>query len=71
MTPVVATDCPSGPNEIIQDGMTGLLVPVGDEEALAKAILTLLEDERLREQLVRAATERLQEFRGERVLEHS
>ena len=37
-TPVVATDCKSGPAEILDDGKYGKLVPVGDPAALAKAI---------------------------------
>ena len=36
--PVVATDCPSGPAEILDGGRYGELVPVGDPELLAKAI---------------------------------
>jgi glycosyltransferase involved in cell wall biosynthesis len=36
--PLVSTNCPSGPQEILQDGKYGQLVPVGDATALARAI---------------------------------
>jgi glycosyltransferase involved in cell wall biosynthesis len=42
--PVVSTDCPSGPREILADGTYGKLVPVGDESALAEAIRLTLDD---------------------------
>jgi glycosyltransferase involved in cell wall biosynthesis len=41
-TPVVATDCPHGPREILQGGQYGPLVPVGDSRALAEAIDAVL-----------------------------
>ncbi|MGW1375881.1 glycosyltransferase family 4 protein [Streptomyces sp. NPDC002446] len=53
--PVVATDCPHGPGEIIADGVDGKLVPVGDPQALAGSLLTLINDEAARRQMGRAA----------------
>ena len=41
--PVVSTDCPSGPAEILDGGRYGRLVPVGDDEALARAICAMLD----------------------------
>jgi len=41
--PVVSTDCPSGPREILAGGRFGLLVPVQDEDALSEAIQNALE----------------------------
>ncbi len=37
-TPIVSTDCPSGPKEILDDGRFGRIVPTGNVEALAKAM---------------------------------
>jgi glycosyltransferase involved in cell wall biosynthesis len=42
-TPVVSTDCPYGPREILQDGRYGTLVPVDDAPSLASAIEDALE----------------------------
>jgi glycosyltransferase involved in cell wall biosynthesis/thymidylate kinase len=38
-TPVIATDCESGPREILRDGRFGLLVPMGGEDEIARGIL--------------------------------
>jgi glycosyltransferase involved in cell wall biosynthesis len=50
-TPVVSTDCPSGPAEILGGGKWGKLVPVGDHEKLAEAILETIENPPDREKL--------------------
>jgi glycosyltransferase involved in cell wall biosynthesis len=42
--PVVSTNCPSGPSEILDQGQFGPLVPVGDVEALANAMMETLDD---------------------------
>lgn len=54
-TPVVSTDCPSGPREILEDGKYGTLVPVGDVEALANAMQDALCREHDPEMLMRRA----------------
>ena len=41
--PVISTDCRSGPKEILDNGVFGALVPVGDDKALAEAINQTLE----------------------------
>lgn len=41
-TPLVSTDCPNGPQEVLEGGMHGRLVPVGDAAALATAIVESL-----------------------------
>ncbi|MXR52998.1 glycosyltransferase [Halovenus sp. WSH3] len=41
--PVVATDCESGPREILDNGKFGVLAPVGDERALATGVTELLD----------------------------
>jgi glycosyltransferase involved in cell wall biosynthesis len=42
-TPVVSTDCKSGPAEILANGQYGKLVPVGDIQGIAEAIISTLE----------------------------
>jgi glycosyltransferase involved in cell wall biosynthesis len=43
-TPVISTDCPYGPGEILDGGRFGRLVPVGDVEALARSMVEVLSD---------------------------
>ena len=55
--PIVSTDCPSGPDEILANGDFGALVPVGDDRAMADAILSTLEHPPKRERLRSRAAE--------------
>jgi glycosyltransferase involved in cell wall biosynthesis len=57
-TPVVSTDCPSGPREILAAGEFGRLVPVGDPESMANAMQASLAAEHDRAALM----ERAQDF---------
>jgi len=42
--PVVSTDCPDGPKEILENGRFGPLVPVGDVDALSAAMANVLDN---------------------------
>jgi glycosyltransferase involved in cell wall biosynthesis len=54
-TPVVATDCPNGPSEILERGRFGPLVPVDDHGAMARAMVATLDEPLPRAQLQAAA----------------
>lgn len=67
--PVVSTDCPLGPAEIIHDGTDGLLVPRGDGRALAAALLQLVEDPQRRREMARTALESSRRYDPEPIAE--
>jgi glycosyltransferase involved in cell wall biosynthesis len=56
--PIVSTATLYGPKELVDDGVEGYLVPVGDADELADKILTLLRDEKLRQKLGKAGAEK-------------
>lgn len=61
-TPVISTRCPSGPEEIITDGVNGLLVSVGNVDALAAAILQILKNKDIKSKLSKAGRKRAEDF---------
>jgi glycosyltransferase involved in cell wall biosynthesis len=60
-TPVISTDV-GGVGEIVRDGVNGLLVPIGDPDALAAAIGRYLGDEALQARLRSAAASSIERF---------
>ncbi len=66
--PVLATDCLSGPREIITDGVDGILVPMEDVDALANGLDLLMSDPGKRQQLAQAAPQILDRFGLEQVM---
>lgn len=66
--PSISTDCPcGGPRELIEDGVNGYLIPVGDEEALADRLRRIFSDEEGAERMGKQAALLLEEYRPERV----
>ncbi len=66
-TPVVSTDCPHGPGEIITHEENGLLVEPGNAEALSEALLRLLRDQDLQKRLALNGRDRAHDFHASKI----
>ncbi|MER5945852.1 glycosyltransferase family 4 protein [Streptomyces sp. NPDC001904] len=67
--PVVATDCPHGPGEIIHDGIDGRLVEVGNVDAIAGGLLELINDDKRRQEMASRALTSSERFDPARIAE--
>jgi glycosyltransferase involved in cell wall biosynthesis len=67
--PVVSTDCPVGPGEIITSGKNGLLVPVKDPKALASAIITVLTRPDMRSSFIKEGKKRALDFSVDKIVQ--
>ncbi len=67
--PVVAFDCNYGPSDMIEDGVNGYLVPVGDVDALAERIIKILSDEALQQKMSAAAARSVEKFSQPKIAE--
>ena len=68
-TPVVSTDCPSGPNELLDQGRIAPLLPMGDWERLAEAMAKVLDHPMAPETLQKAVREYNAQTSAQRYLE--
>ncbi len=66
--PVVSFDCPTGPADVITNGVDGVLVPPEDVDALAQAMIDLIGDKERRERLGAAAVQSVRAFAPEAVM---
>lgn len=66
--PIVSFDCKCGPADVVEDGVTGFLVPEGDVEALAKGLLKVMTDDALRSRMGKAAREASERYSVEAVM---
>lgn len=68
--PVISTDCPSGPREILENGKYGVLVKPKDEDKLADAITRLLSDRQLRSELSELGKQRANDFSLKKMIDN-
>lgn len=66
--PIVSYQCPCGPRELINDGLDGFLVPVGNEEMMADRICALIEDEEMRHRMGKAAKAKAKDYHLENII---
>ncbi len=66
---IIASDCPTGPRSIIEDGKNGLLVPTEDSVALGSAIMQLIDDTPRRRRLGTAAQIKAPQLSAEFVMQ--
>ena len=60
--PAISYACPCGPKDIIDDGVDGFLVTMGDEAMMAEKICALIEDEHCREGMREMARKKAEQF---------
>lgn len=65
--PCISTDCPSGPSELIKDGVNGFLIPVGDKNQLKEKLTLLVNNLKLRETIGEKAMKSTAAFEAKNV----
>ena len=66
--PSIATDCPTGPREILNNGELGILVPIDSQKHMTDAIRLLIEDENLRMKFINSSDSAKSRYTSERIV---
>ena len=66
--PLISFDVPTGPNEIIEDGVNGFLISAFDEEKMSEKIIMVMEDDVLRKKISLNSKELCLRFREEEIV---
>ncbi|MGY6560084.1 MAG: glycosyltransferase [Nitritalea sp.] len=63
----IAFDCIAGPSDIIDDGINGFLIPLGNEQMYIEKLSQLMSDSHLRIQFGKAAQEKMKQFEAKNI----
>ena len=67
--PIVSFRCPTGPNEIVEDGVNGYLIDCYDTDKMSERLLELMEDSNLRPSFVKHAKDNMDKFDKDRIIQ--
>ena len=67
--PIISFDCPSGPSDIVEDGINGFLIRNFNEKEMLEKIEILMNDEKLRKEMSKNCKEKIEKFSKEKILE--
>jgi glycosyltransferase involved in cell wall biosynthesis len=67
--PVISTDCPSGPREILEDGKNGILTSLADTDGIARAISSILQNQEARRRYAANGRQRVRDFHPSRMVQ--
>lgn len=66
--PIIATDCPTGPREILENGKDGILVKIGDYNKMSESINYILKNEEIKKQFLENSKKSVRRFDGRIVI---
>ncbi|SVC04113.1 uncharacterized protein METZ01_LOCUS256967, partial [marine metagenome] len=66
--PSIATDCPTGPKEILNNGDQGILIPMDSEKHMVNAIQLLIENQDLRNKFIKSSEITKLRYSSERIV---